>query len=1153
MTFTCQACFAEGAALQCSLCQHARYCSQGCQQQSPYHTSCSKSISSSFNAYQSIVGQNGSLVQGLQVGVRIDQVRNALKYLRSNSSEIHNMFKSANTNECLKPHRLLPQLHEFAVAIVQFEAYSSVDFPLLARQFGIRTEFETKGLATYRERFRSVAHTLRSFMHKFWPILQPNTSRAGRVFLMQIRNILEELLQGDALLQSTDLIGVSVLRLLNKLVRFVRDAVLDPLADKFSTIFAWLGRYLSAVLSFEAVHSTEAHSVNVQLGMFGTELLFEAFPGHLSGPRSDGDRAMFQKWLHGFRSALRTFQNKARHNEHVLNDKLLKERADLIAIDPAQFADLLDESNLQFFAESLVVSFLSGLSMVDTCRAIHDTLALLHHNFANDPTIQQVQADVAQVSSAAEAFHHPLLDELQRASASFNQTLNVVATELTKRLETMDRNSPKFREQQWTIVGHLSHYLTTGEPITTDETGIVDICTGKSMLMLASEYMRMVQLTYDIESDLTDDYYDHLFDSDDEGEEVPKTPQNRPSLVGVGPVVVRGRSPRRPRLARLAEQYADDQAQNLTVIINTANTANAATPGPAPIPAEVSNGERSNSRKRKKEKTFTSEACNSLFQTAGRMTGTAVPYIALLLMVIFATVAVPFFKNLSDTSELSKALSECQALGVQTWERNLALKDENLQYFNLIGDLELAKRLAVDRINTRFRDDDPNEPRNGAIYDHNFLNRDMTLNLELLRSVYSTVRNEPKDEAVRLIKSMEVNPASLVNCEETSISTQNTGDVVGLARFIQNSGEPEWIEAARERIKNQLESGKLANPQPRTQATMDVLGLAIKQVVESKLVGVQGEKTQFEVVYTKPATGDYTPPPVDSPEQAVNVSNPLEGLLNNTVNATTPYEFKTYGRESIYGSFRGLLEADSAGVRFAHGELPLATMLIFVAVILITFYWTMSNNPNAPRYLMQMRTLWLLSVGATAVLIVPQYLGFMDTATLGAAFLVKSESFFDTIFGGWSWKFGFDVFNETMKIWSSKFNVPLPPGNVLAFGTGMFALRPTYHMVMEITESVLGFFRGAAGAANNLHAITAPANPQLEQSKEALYNHQRLFAGQQQLPAPTVTPPASTWGGPFTTRELEEIVRDLLRQQDQFRSLSTISSKVLRSSFQPLF
>src|SRR3989338_9071736 len=212
MTFTCQACFAEGAALQCSLCQHARYCSQGCQQQSPYHTSCSKSISSSFNAYQSIVGQNGSLVQGLQVGVRIDQVRNALKYLRSNSSEIHNMFKSANTNECLKPHRLLPQLHEFAVAIVQFEAYSSVDFPLLARQFGIRTEFETKGLATYRERFRSVAHTLRSFMHKFWPILQPNTSRAGRVFLMQIRNILEELLQGDALLQSTDLIGVSVLR-----------------------------------------------------------------------------------------------------------------------------------------------------------------------------------------------------------------------------------------------------------------------------------------------------------------------------------------------------------------------------------------------------------------------------------------------------------------------------------------------------------------------------------------------------------------------------------------------------------------------------------------------------------------------------------------------------------------------------------------------------------------------------------------------------------------------------------------------------------------------------------------------------------------------------------------------------------------------------
>lgn len=1130
MTITCQACFAEGPQLRCSLCQHARYCSQECQQQNPYHTSCRKSASSALNAYQSVINSSGSLVQALQVGASISDIRQALKYLKSNTSELRALFKSLTLAQYTKPHQFLSQLNEFGIAMVQFDAYTVVDFPLLSRQFGIRSEFETKGLATYRERFRSVAHTLRIFMHRFWPILRPNSSQSGRLLLLQIRNVLEELLQGDALLRSTDLINLSVIRTLNKLVKFIRDALLDPLADTFSTLFSWLGRYLSASLTVESVHSPKARNENVHLGLFGTELYLEAFPSKLVGPKVEGDKAMFQLWLGGFRTALRTHGDSGRAVAEILEEPLLKEKPEFFSISTGQLADLLDEPDLRFFSESLLLSFLCGVSMVDTCRAIHKLTLARHHNLADDPELRQVQADVAQVVSVAESFQHPLLDELRVVTARFNQTLSIVKNELTERLSTVNRATSEFREQQWSIVGQIAHHLASEEPITSDGTGVLDICLGKPMAMLASEYMRMIQLTYDIEYDLTDDYYDYLLDSDDDDDDnnTDVEPREQPTRVAVGPIVEveprsRGRSPRRPLSQQLLQQ------QN-NIVNNVVNNYAAAPAGNEVQPAEMANSQRSRSMDRyhkKKEKgkqkkrTLTSIACDFLWQGPVKM---GLKFVATITLITAATYGLPNLAIFGNTDVCTDALAECQMQTDRLFDDisllNARLQDP-LRLYTLFPEPEIAPKVLLDQFNSygskeRFP--------NGAPYDRNFLNSAYELDMEKVNAVIDASLMPDRDAAVRIVRDMTVNPASLINLEGVNIQTRFEGSVIGLAEFIGRSGQRDWDDDMCWRLRHQTENIEPGSETAQDRRLQEICGIVrVSKTADAKfkLVGVIEVPDQPGIEWTtkfgerKLSSESSTAP--SPPSRAIPTINPTLNLLNDTHLPSVPPEVR-----KAYERGLGGVHSPSLGERIAEAELPLMIMLLYVALILLPWYWFVSSNPNATRYVQQLRGAWIYTLAWTVATVVPRHLSFMDVATMTAGNLASGASMSDTFWGSYVWNLGSSVVGATWSALGTSHTWGMAPLMMASAG-------PSYHMAEEIIGGVLNTFRGQAGPANTIAAITqsvaptaVPAQAQAFQMQmRSLEDSNRLLAGelrqirmgsqqQQQYRAiPTYVPPAS--------------------------------------------
>lgn len=1160
MTFTCQACFAEGAALQCSLCQHARYCSQECQQQSPYHTACSKSASAPLNAYQNVINEHGSIVQGLQVGVQLSQIRNALKYLRSNSSELQTLFKSVSTAQCLRPRQFLAELNNFGVAMEQFKTFSAVDFPLLSKRWGIRSEFETKGLATYRERFRSVAYTLQSFMLKFWPILRPHSNRASQVLLLQIRNILEEFLQGDAMLRNTDMISINVIRVLNKLIQFIYDALLDPLAEKLVVLFSWIGRYLSATLAVESIHSTQARSANVHLGLFGTEMYLGAIPSRLLGPKADGDKAMFQMWLQGFCAALRTHGNNGRNYQHILNEPLLKEQSELFCVDTRQLADLLDESDMRFFAQSLIVPYATGLSMVDTCRAIQKLGMSLHHNLAFDPGVQQVQADVAQVATVAEAFQHPLLGELQEVSAAFNQTLKIVTDLLAERLSSIDPSSPEFRIQQWELVGQIARHLVTGEEITPNEFSTLDICVGKPMLKLASEYMRMIQLTYDIEYDLTNDYDDDILDDEaDKEERATLTAKGQPTHIVAGDgdiveagggrrgrVLERGHSPVRPPIYTLRPEDRRNNEQQqvaagsiLNVVINTA-------PSAPPVSSEnnsnsreaAAESNRSRSRTRPQrpgqpEPTQTSR-CSDLLWGAGKFVALKVGAVLLSAVIITAaTTGLPHISSLTNIATCSSQLQVCQD----------QLQDPLFAY-QFFPVPETAPRVMLDLQNSIAVPGKP--PPSGAFYDRLFLNNDYTLdmakvNIVLEASRFGTAGGGSKiAQAVQMIRNLGVNPASLVNLNETNIGTkleQTSQDdncpVVRLATFISLSGQDDWDTDMIERIKRQSEKAKPESLTVVDKRLQGICGLVKMQPLlnASLLVGAEGDQMY--------AVGGARNLPTYGPENFAPAPE-ARAAVTQDPSFDLP-EVEPLGWAS-YQSARSQFVPLESAVRFVEGEIPLVLLLFYVIVFLLPWVWFSSHNVNVPRYKKILCAAVLYTVGLSAVTIVPKYLGFMDTATLSASKIIDGAGVGETIRTGYGLYFVASAV-EALALWANNliggfFDAAWLLRTTLGVSPLTIAsIEPSYHMVTETRDRILNFFRGEAGASNTLAAVGALTSPSQEiQILTKRMEHLEYLArgmapnpGQPARPIHSALPPASgllSW---------DPMVRD--RNADRFSEL----------------
>lgn len=503
MTSTCQACFAEGAQLQCSLCQHARYCSLECQQQSPYHTSCRKSPSVSLNAYQSVVRAHGTLFGGMQVGVlHEDTVRESLNYLRGNKQPLIKLFGSLTDQQISKPHSFLGSLSECGLAFERFNAYSKVDFPLTARANGSKSYFEVSGLATYRKLFKEVAHRFRFFMEELWPILRTNSSQADRGALTQIRSILEEFLEGEAFLRDGARVSLSGIALLNKLIVFIGAAVIQPVVTRVSEVLEWVGRLLSASVFVIESRSTDpdTHPAVIQNLLYAFQLKASVVPARWMDPSLDLRKQNFIQWLTETIRLIRgtrmdEVSQRFLHIEPGLSKKPQMLNACGGGGNLSQYLELLEEPDLFFFADVLLFQFLAGPSLILVTTLWTGIYRAAAVGVDIAPDMKGLRRDADTILHKANGIGHPLTKDLEEACSAFDAALERAGD---AEIEKARRNPVR---SMWDSFGAAAQYLTSGG---TDPNSSTVGPTPELVALLAA-YATLVELMSEVDTDLGDD------------------------------------------------------------------------------------------------------------------------------------------------------------------------------------------------------------------------------------------------------------------------------------------------------------------------------------------------------------------------------------------------------------------------------------------------------------------------------------------------------------------------------------------------------------------------------------------------------------------------------------------------------------------------
>lgn len=981
--------------MRCSRCRHAHYCSAECQTASPLHVACRNSASSPHIAYQTVLREHGSLIGAVHVGVSMSQVREALRYLRSNESQLQVLFSSVSTAQCVKPHRFLSQFNEFAVAIRQFDIYSTVDFPVAMRG---KRSFDGRGLTAYRERFRVVAHSLRVFMEKFWPAIKPMSSAGNQIVLLQIRSIIEELLQGEALLRDTDQVDQSVVQTLNKLVRFIDTTLFDPLAEKLCGIMAWIGRYASSVLAADSSRNTEVKITSTQLGIFGTEVYLETVPTQFLGPKIESHKSAFQTWLAGLRTALR---QSTVTQERIRNEPVLRAQPDLFALTTSgQLADLLDEPDLRFFADAILPQFLSGFSSVDTMSAMQKILQISHNKLVIDPSVDQVIVDSKTVQNVAETVNHPQAKDLELVTAEFYERLQKIAGNLKEHLSRLDRDSSEFREIQFSVISYVSRSLITGEALTDDGLGITAYILGDDFGALLDSYFRMTQLMFDIECDLADDFHDEFMDdllNGDDDEEI------RPQPVPVQAPGDRGRSPRRPgsQAPPIPSQPPPDprgrsprRPGRAIILANQQQQANLANdPSQQAILPAVANAVRAEGAAASGLTATTRRIAASWAWWAGAQVVSNLPgtmwgkFASSIAAAAFLTVANYTYSGVSNAMQLYQDR--------ERWNRMYdyveVLEERDAQwteYFKLNG-------VVIEKIRSYI---DPSAGENLVQFgldcqgshpiseniDANVLTAAYKISFTKLDRVMGAIISQTVEDAVDTIRRMTINPGSYVNVQnvpsKTNLATESNlyaDRTVLITDFIVRSGQSDWIDLARSRMVNQLDRIEASAQTDRDRAVMRLLGGELivgaahfgvnPRDIETPTYGTS--KVQFGPTTTLPKR-DYA-----SMSPAASGVTDAPDVLGKIFERPIPLSEQ---EQAIFEQARRDASVAGTGLDgFLQNEKPLVIAMVLYA-LLWGYYALGSNDPNARRYTKKLAIGLVASIALTMLLILPEYLDILS-------------------------------------------------------------------------------------------------------------------------------------------------------------------------------
>lgn len=528
MSFTCQSCFATDAKLQCVQCKHARYCSPECQKLSAVHIGCRHSASIPHVAYQTVILEHGTLTQGLNVGtLDAETIRNALKYLRGNKQTLITLFESISDEQIKRPHVFLGSLNDCAIAFERFNTYNTVDFPLTKRANKDKSSFEVSGLATYRKLFTELASRFRFFMQEFWPVLRPGSNQSERVLLLQIRAILEEFLQGESLLRSTERISIQGIQILNKLIMFVGNSVLQPVITRVTGVMEWIGYLLSAITLTIGRHgSKEARDKVAQLLLYTYEVKDYVRPARYMDPEFDSHRAKVQAWLTNTIALVRSHPPDNETLAHLSTLPALTRNPCMLGGNMASYIELLDEPDMFLYAETLIGQFLAGPSFLLLCNIYSRMAKITTADSEINSSMTGVKRDCLIILTKARSISHPRTAELQKLLQEFDSSLVTAAASMNEQIKAHPVGS------RWELLQSMTRVLTEGSDPESKEPPL-----SEDVFAFVGTYVQLLELMVDVENDLYDDRGEDSDTEDDDEEETMNT------LIGAKKAKGKGKSP----------------------------------------------------------------------------------------------------------------------------------------------------------------------------------------------------------------------------------------------------------------------------------------------------------------------------------------------------------------------------------------------------------------------------------------------------------------------------------------------------------------------------------------------------------------------------------------------------------------------------------
>lgn len=1063
------------------------------------HIACLSTVSAKPSAYQDILSKHNSLVQGLQVGLRLSDVREAVDYLTNNKNELQILFGGLSDQQLLSPHTFLAPLNEFGVAMQQFLSFITVDFASSGKRPARQSKFNAAVLKVYRERFRAMATTLRDMMQRLWPILEPRAQRGDRIVLLQVRNVLEELLQAEALLSSRDEIAQDTLQLLNRLARFVSSNLLSPLVERVNRLLAWIARYLSCGLTVDAATKPAVRTANIQLGMYGMEFYLGSMPVAFLGSTVDSNRAMFQLWLAGFRRALRLYSSDS-HNQQLSNELQLRKQPDLFQFEPGLFADFLDEADLLLFAETLIMHYLSGPAVAELGRMQLLKEQLTHADFVQDPEIVQAQNDASQVAEVADTVQHPLAGALRASRLRFDSALDKTKQMLTNLLPKEDENSPEFRERQWHRSGEVAAYFASGQL----PTSVPDFASRPEMQELADAYLAMAQVAFDIEVDLADDFWEET--GAQPPESLLRQLEHRADLLEAGvtevgapsrsPAPSRGRSPVRPMPNRPAP------------------------PGqqPAPVPAVQPDPQRGRSPRRP----LSAAQQQAQQDAAANLQGSMVLTEGLVSRLTSATSSVFKFaaSSFSRLNIQNKTLVVCSIIAlvqyaspatqyaiatVKLWggdidaiaqmqQDNADMAEANLiyeQHYNAAYN-RLAPNSGVVEID-RVASLQENFGFAFAV-DRNLLDSNGNVDLALAEFIRQAAQNPNTQQAVDALLNRDLSPASLMNLERPLILSSlrsrpgfplEQDPIISIANFIvttRQRPDVSWANQAVSRLRAQLKLVQQnADLTARDRELLRIFGIRAKTAV-GVMIGARKDIYDDYEIGPMPEAAPPIPSYPFDPESGVAFTPPSLGPLPESAKVRTNPELRRRVDEILH-------EANSTGFwAFVTNEQALLYTLSFMAVLLVWFFMHGKvRNPNSGNYVWDLSRGIPIYILSTMLLIgIPEYGDFGTAVTLTGAVAEGLAN---------GWISYLTTFNRASLLYNIVTGIRyLFPGWALRGFLYAVAAKSSYDALVDgIIRETLGFFRGQAGATGSLQLTRAiEASPPAQQMELFQFNQQNM-------------------------------------------------------------